>query len=316
MRPKLFPFSFALISLVAASANAAIVTVLPLGDSITDGYDGVPMAGYRLDLLNELASQNVNIQYQGVYDPTTLQPYGQNALGYSPALTALGQNFVDAFPQYGSADILGNLAASNPPSLPNNWPFIGNQGGYWLTGGNGTGRAAQNPNIVLLMVGTNDGLEHVATTDLENNIAGILDWFAANRPGTKVLVASPPAAGSLQSYGGQINTEVQIENTWLGQNIGNFSNATYVDVYDAFLNSDGSVNTSLLTSVDQIHPSDAGYQVIANLYDAAIVSAISPVPEPTSGLLALTAFAVASARPLGRRRHRPAIDAAAVKPAS
>ena len=62
---------------------------MPLGDSIVAGYDGAPMAGYRQYLLNDLTAQGVQIQYQGVYDPTLL-PAG--ALGASPAMTALGQN--------------------------------------------------------------------------------------------------------------------------------------------------------------------------------------------------------------------------------
>jgi hypothetical protein len=242
-----------------------------------------------------LTSADITTQYVGSYDPTTLNVYGQHALGYSPTLTAEGQNFCCGFPGFSSADILANIAGSYTPPQPATWPFIGPLGGYWLTGGNGTGRPAMCPDAVLLMCGTNDYYENITPSQTEANIASIINWFAANRQGTVVLVASPPA-----SLAAGIAPDVAADDALLEQDItpGNFPNAEFVDVYQSFLNADGSVNGSMLSS-DGVHPSDMGYQAIANDFDAAILSSgVAEVPEPT----AVGLISVCSIRLLRRRR--------------
>jgi lysophospholipase L1-like esterase len=284
-----FVFCGAAIAAWSAACHAAI-TIMPLGDSISAGYDGSPMAGYRQDLLNDLTGQGVKIQYAGVYDPT---PGG--TLGASASMTALGQNMITAFGGYGTGDLAANLAGDVPANTPITPPdFVSNQGGYWLTGGNGTGRAALDPNIVLLMAGTND---YFMGTSPETGITNILDWFESNRPGTLVLVASPPPSIN-SSYA--IEPIVQAENAWLASNINptEFPDARYVDVYDSFLGAGGAINQSLL-GPDGIHPTDSGYAVIASDYDSVILSS---VPEPSSAAM----FSLGLAW-LSRRTRRPSL---------
>jgi hypothetical protein len=96
--------------------------------------------GYRLDLYNQLTAQGMSIQYQGSYDPTDVTSGGQPSLGYSPTLSALGENDINAVGGYPSGAILANLAGSDdyfPNAESMGYPFIHNQGGYWVTGGNG-----------------------------------------------------------------------------------------------------------------------------------------------------------------------------------
>jgi hypothetical protein len=138
----------------------------------------------------------------------------------------------------------------------------------------GTGRVAEYPDVVLLMAGTNDYFSS-DPADTEANLTGIIDWFATNRPSAVVLVASPPPANGISSYGPGIEAIVSNENTWLQANIAQFPNARYVDVYDTFLNPDGSINNNLLTTIDGVHPDLAGYQVIANDCDVAISQLVS-----------------------------------------
>jgi lysophospholipase L1-like esterase len=286
-------------AMVVTFGNAPI-SVMPFGDSITAGYDGTAFPGYRQYLLNDLTTANITTQYVGSYDPTTLNVYGQHALGYSPTLTSEGQNFVNGFPGYSSADLLANIAGVYTPPQPQNWPFIGPQGGYWLTGGNGTGRLAMYPDVVLLMCGTNDFYENITPAQTEANVAAMINWFAVNRQGTSVIVASPPA-----SLAAGIAPDVSADDMLLKQDITptNFPNAEFVDVYQSFLNPDGSVNGNMLSN-DGVHPSDQGYQAIATDFDTAIVSSgVAEVPEPSSitiGLLGL----------LGRRRLRRKIKLA------
>jgi lysophospholipase L1-like esterase len=296
----------ALCVFLLTSVSHAAITIMPLGDSITAGYDGAPMAGYRQFLFNDLTAQNIPIQYQGAYDPT-LDHAG--ALGASAALTAIGQNQITAFGGFTSRDILNNLNGDVPsPNLPTTGSFTDNHGGYWLTGGNGTGRSALSPNVVLYEIGSNDPIDAYTTpltpSQTDADIAATLNWFAANRPTTVVLIASPPPAianGSSPLYVQQIAAATPVESDWLKANItpAAFPNARFVDEYDLFLNPDHSLNTSLFSG-DGVHPNDAGYAAIAGAFDSAIVSA---VPEPSIMLLATAAIAVC----FNRRRLRPTV---------
>jgi lysophospholipase L1-like esterase len=171
-----------------------------------------------------------------------------------------------------------------------------------MTGGNGTGRAALFPNIVLYQIGANDPIDAYTTpltpAQTDANISATLNWFATNRPSTLVIIASPPPDlfnSSSPSYVQQIGEATPVENTWLKANITSsaFPDAKFVDKYDLFLNPGGSVNTGLFSG-DNVHPNEAGYQLIAGAYDAAIES---EVPEPaTVPVLVVMAFAACSAR--------------------
>jgi hypothetical protein len=194
--------------------------------------------------------------------------------GYCPALYNIGENFNNGFEGYTSGDVLANLAGSQAPVY---FP-IPNQGGYWLTGGGGTGRTAVFPNAVLLMVGTNDAIFGVPlgspTTSgtLEGNVTALLNWFATNRPATQVFIAT-----AIPNVKTTVNAEVVPYNGWLATEVPTYTNAHLVDMYSLFTNSDGSVNASLLQA-DGTHPTAAGYTDIATAWANAIESSEEGTP--------------------------------------
>ncbi|HEX4138794.1 MAG TPA: hypothetical protein VHY09_00485, partial [Candidatus Methylacidiphilales bacterium] len=133
---------------IAVQAQAdPVVTIMPLGDSLTWGYDGNPAdlttldtGGYRSPMYLALGADGVDVSYVGVDNGNP-----------SPVLTAAGQTAQNGFNGYRLGDIANNLAGSVAGS-----DGVSNDGGYWLTGGGGTGRGPATPNIILLQIGAND----------------------------------------------------------------------------------------------------------------------------------------------------------------
>ena len=279
-------FLSALLTCLTSVRATAALTVLPLGDSITAGYNGSSDydTGYRGDLLTDLTVAGKSVQYVGVYDPTTYTGAGYDVAGYSPALTAISENEIAGFSGYTSEDLLNNLAGVATPLAGVQLGVTPNMGGYWITGGNGTGRSAITPNVVTLITGTNDPYHYSLATS-EASIAGILSYFATNLPSTRVLIASGPhnADPTVDNFEGALNA-------WLPSVVTEYSQDQYIDIYDTM--------PAALLSTDGTHPTDAGYAIIASDFAAALAPLASAVPEPaTCGTLAMSALI------LGRRRR-------------
>jgi lysophospholipase L1-like esterase len=126
------------ISIVASLAMAGTptaastpVSVMPLGDSITAGSAG----GYRKPLAQKLAS---------VYH-CTITTVGSQADDSLPA----GEQNHEGHGGWRIDQLADNLLGVNPVDASAH-------GGYWLTGGHGTGRAPINPTFITVMAGIND----------------------------------------------------------------------------------------------------------------------------------------------------------------
>ncbi len=166
----------------AAWAPAATPTILPLGDSITYGYgptatyaDNNDPGGYRSPLYTDLTNQGKTFQYVG---SSTLNP------GSLPA----GEQAQEGHSGYTIAQINGNLSADEPVNT--NSPGTDNDGGYWLTGGGGTGRSAIFPSIILLHIGTNDSSQGARQTQMEADLTTLLNNLKGALPNSQVFVAS------------------------------------------------------------------------------------------------------------------------------
>lgn len=297
-------FSFSTVGsqgvLTAISAPPAPITIMPLGDSITKGaiFGGsTSQSGYRDQLYTDLKGEGANFQFVGV---TTSYA--------SPQLIAAGDQYHDGFGSYALSDIYNNLASV---ALPGHGGDT-NVGGYWMTGGGGTLRQAITPDVVLLMGGINDFYYGGSLSTVETNMSNILNWFASNRPNTMMLVGditpfnpamSGVASTNVARYTGY-NTNIPLYNAWLSNNISSFgSNFHVVDTYDPFLSS-GAPNTNLY-STDGIHPNAAGYVVLGNAWNQALV--VNGVPEPSTWAMLLLGFTAVIV--CGRRRHSTAARA-------
>jgi hypothetical protein len=195
--------------------------ILPLGDSITDGY-GVP-GGYRVELFRRARAAKRSITFIGSKDngPDTVEgvPFPQNHEGHSGIMIEpLGAEFV---------------------------PGPGVEG---------------VPDIVLLMIGTNDIADQVDVVGAPARLGVLLDDIHDTYPEALLVVAqitpiAPPFDARLvQDYNGARPPLVQQRAT-AGKPI------MLVDMYNGF---------PMQTLEDGIHPNAAGYAYMAGVWYAAI----------------------------------------------
>jgi hypothetical protein len=221
----------------------------------------------------------------------------------SAQLIAAGDQYHNGSSGYVTADIYGNLAGVATPEHAST--AASNLGGYWLTGGNGTGRGAVDPGIVTLLAGTNDLLFANSISVMETSMDDILSWFYANRPDTRVIVGTVIPYQQNQFSSDDLataqakNAQCNAFNTWLKTTeIPKFSGYQLVDLNSLFYSSNGTINESLY-STDQLHPDAAGYEAIGNAW-APVVEA-DLVPEPSAGSLVAAGAGLLAIHLLRRR---------------
>lgn len=253
----------------ADRTQAVDLQIMAVGDSITYGGGG-GNAGYRGPLYNLLATAGVSVQFVG---DSTLNP------GSLPS----SQVFHSGHSSYTTYDIANNLNGLDTARYEE---YGGSDrdphGGYWITGGHGTGRDAILPDVVLLLVGSND-LSKDQDANAQANLRALLAEFTTLLPDAKVLIADLPPE---PTYG---SLRVNAWNAAVDEAVSYFQSVGK-KVYGVDLNTDFPSNG--LTS-DGVHPNDVGYVWMAGQWNAAI-TALS-VPEPsvtailTTGLLAAVA---------------------------
>jgi lysophospholipase L1-like esterase len=209
--------------------------VLPLGDSITEGY--LPTGdngGYRVELFNQAVSTGKNITFVGT-------------LTNGPS-TVAGRTFPKRHEGHGGYTIAG--------------------GGQGAIAGSVTDTAISmyHPNIVLLMIGTNDINGNINTSSAPTRLGQLIDEIIADAPNALVVVASiipirddgsnPRVPNYNAAIPGLVNTRAAA-----GKHV------VFVDNYAAFIK-DTSYKTSLM--VDGLHPNDAGYAVLGRSFYGAI----------------------------------------------
>jgi lysophospholipase L1-like esterase len=229
-------------------AFPANLQIMPLGDSITCG-SGSSGSGYRGPLHDLLSPHAANFQFIGT---STALP------GSLPA----NQRYHAGHPSYPIQVTSNNLDGfDNTTYLQHGGTERNPNGGFWLTGGNGTGRGPMFPDIITLMTGTNDVLN---LDGVEGRLLGLLGKIHTLRPTTKIFLAM---ITPLPDYSGD-----EVYNTLVRKVAADLQAEGRV-VYLVDLNSGFPANG--LTS-DRVHPNDVGYQWMAERWFDAIVAAYSP----------------------------------------
>jgi lysophospholipase L1-like esterase len=129
------------------------------------------------------------------------------------------------------------------------------------------------PAVVVILAGTNDvagntGPETPAM--IEDNFRAMTD--IARRNGIRVVLASiTPAARYPWRPGVESVAEIRELNAWLKQYAAE-QKLVYLDYYTAMADAGGAMKPGL--SSDGVHPTEAGYAVMAPLAEAAIAKAL------------------------------------------
>jgi lysophospholipase L1-like esterase len=212
--------------------------VMPLGDSITDGCCGentVSMgAGYRLELFRLALAHHKNITFVGSHATGPAQVEGV------------------AFPRQQEGHPGWTIADGGGRS------GLQQQLAGWL--------AATPPDIVTLMIGTNDVDIQLDLANAPKRLGILLDTLTKTAPKALVVVAQ-----IVPTRVDATNERVRAYNAAMPALVKTFADAgkhvVLVDQYAAFTK-DPAWKTKLLAN--DLHPADAGYAAMANVWWAAI----------------------------------------------
>ena len=228
-------------------------TILPLGDSITWGYEHKSPAsgGYRSRLYTKLSAASASFTYAGSEIDTKPSP-----------LQAANLTRHEGHGAFRTDQIAGNLLG-----VVNGTNVSSNNGGHWLDGT--SAHPAVYPQIVLLHIGTNDILQKVAPATAAANLEKIIKTLTDTRPTAKVFVSTiipmqdAPKMPALKAYN-QLLKNVVTKYKNLGKKV------VLVDMYAQFVDASGNVRTGLYS--DPVHPNRTGYDKIGDTWSAAILA--------------------------------------------
>lgn len=262
-----------ILGLMVGSASAAPLKIMCVGDSITAGstnapYWTVPFTfGYRGPLYTKLKAAGYDFQFVGSSGEPWCYPWGVD-FGptasipiQGPDLRTLGQ---DNHHGYSGATTGNILNGGHVNGATNDFPGIVDT------------MNAENPDIVLLMVGTNDPDAATAST----NINSIVNRIVTTKPDAQLIIAQITPRGTWPSSK-IIDYNNYIKNVLMPNYPSDQYNVTMVDQYSGFLNANGSVNTSLLIDDYLVHMQPAGNEKLAQVWFEGI-QAVASVPEPTT----------------------------------
>lgn len=223
---------------VACPATGAC-KIMPLGDSITDGVGSSGSGGgYRPELLRQSITAMKNITFVGrqLNGPTSVMVNGMTK----------------TFPR--------NHEGYSGYTIE---PGGGRQGISTLVD---AAISMAKPNIILLMIGTNDVDLNLDVAQAPTRLGALLDRMIADAPDALIVVArlTPSTTDAtdarVRTYNAAIPGVVKTRAD-AGKHV------VTVDMYAAFT-ANPNYKTALM--VDWLHPSDAGYVVMANTWMNAI----------------------------------------------
>ena len=233
-----------------AESGTGSLQIMPLGDSITYGFNGTN-AGYRGPLYNLLKSSHMNVLYVGTsvegavttaanpLPSTERHNEGHSSFNINEISNNLDGLDTTEFDKYGGAD-----------RDPN--------GGHWFDGiASGVhAHPATYPDIILMMIGTNNASD-TNRMAVRSQLHALITKITMLRPNAKLIVAqiTPSNRPNNVSYNADVASEVAIFRA-AGKQV------SMVDMYTDFP-ADG-----LYT--DGVHPNDKGFAFMAQQWHVGI----------------------------------------------
>ena len=197
---------------------------MPLGDSITDGYN-IP-GGYRIELEDLLAEDRRSVDFVG-------------SRSNGPA--SLADREHEGHSGWRIDEIAANVDG-------------------WLE--------AQQPDVVLLMIGTNDILQTYDLAGAPRRLSELIDRITTAVPSATVLVSTLTPLGNAEQDERVRSFNAAIPAIVNGKVAGG-KDVELVDMYPALTTGD---------LADGVHPSSAGYDTMATVWRSAL-SSVLPSPK-------------------------------------
>ncbi|HVT08299.1 MAG TPA: SGNH/GDSL hydrolase family protein [Polyangia bacterium] len=211
--------------------------IMPLGDSITEGYRSSKGGGYRVELFHDVLADKKSVTFVGSAPPNG--PATVDGVAFPPDNEGHGG--------YRISQISSLMVAS---------------------------MMTNKPNIILLMIGTNDiGLDTspIGTSGAQNiadQLGSLIDKIIAQDPKVLLVVAqivpciTDAVDANIQAYNALIPAVVKARAD-AGKHV------LLVDMHAAFL-AHANWKTTLLNQADKQHPTDAGYVIMGDTWYPAI----------------------------------------------
>jgi lysophospholipase L1-like esterase len=213
-------------------ADGSACKILPFGDSITHGHGSADDAGYRSQLFKLIVAAGQKVTFTG-----SLTNGPAQVSGVAFPASHEGHDGWTIDPGYSSYGYSGISTLIPTPAF------------------------TTIPHIVLLQIGTNDATATTGTSGMATRLDGLLGKIVQAAPNALVVVAVPTPLGfssaALTTYSGQIPGLVQARAA-MGQHI------ISVDMSKMPVPAD--------IASDNVHPNDAGYAYMANIWYAGIKS--------------------------------------------
>lgn len=254
MNMNRLPFLLLALSLFWNTSQAAAIKIMPVGDSITWGMNyqqTTSYGGYRDPLYREL-----NPNAPGTDNYVFVGPYTDNASAYLISMNAPGATNATAHAGVSGAKIKHGSGTMN------------------VTANIVSYMTAYHPDVILLEIGTNDISATTNTEDIptiEGELQGLVDLIFTTSPTIHLYLSSIIPVQNNDSWieARAVPYNAYISGTLIPYELNKGRNITFVDLWTPFIQN-GVANTSLFGDV--YHPNIAGYQVMANTWNAAIVA--------------------------------------------
>lgn len=203
--------------------------------------------------------------------PTRIMPLGDSLTSGTTVQGAYRNRLYNLLTTAGyNVDFVGTQTDSNNPTLPDR--DHQGMGGYridqiqaglpsWLS-------AIEDPDVVLLMIGTNDFSANFNTGSAPARLTALIDDIATKRPFAKIILANlllrtdNPNLEALQSAFNATIPGIVSNQVSLGRQV------SFVDMHAALLPGDFS---------EGVHPTSGGYDKMAAAWLPAITSVITPL---------------------------------------
>src|SRR5579884_1245843 len=212
-----------------------IITILPLGDSITYGAGSSDKGGYRTFLWRECLKNGYRIRFVGTRSsgPRNIDTYNEGHPGWR----------------------IDQISSHVIP---------------WLI--------LYRPQIILLFIGTNDILQRHDVSHAPDRLSLLIDEIAFTLPKSTLIVASvTPLNDSILYASKKYSSSVDFNANIIAYNAAipvlvrwedaRGKHVQYVDMYDA---------VPVYDLADGIHPDDAGYELMANVWYTSLTKLLVP----------------------------------------
>ena len=225
---------------------SCVLNIMPMGDSITAGYTDNPdwnhqfMFGYRADLYTLLVDSGIDVQYMGSSTEPWVSPF--------PGDPSEGGTYEPPFD-------LRDISQDNHHGY-------GGQTASYLNANIASWLATEDPEIILLKIGTN--------SQDQTGLNTLVNYITTTKPDINIIVAQIMPKISYQS--GIVNYNNYIKNTLVPAYQAQGKNVTTIDLYAPFLTDPGdltSIDTSLFSNGIN-HPNATGYNLMAHAWQDGI----------------------------------------------